>query len=231
MNLETLRLLQDYRDKAYISNLLCELSCSYYSVVRQVINTPIILCSSIMTVLNSSSFSDNELRVANIVVNFCTTLLLSISINFKITEKISSFRTSGIKFIKLCHVIDDKLLHDDDEISKDVIKQMIVDYDAIYESLDYTFPSHIKKKLKIKYYGKKALPNILDCETVFIDTDKGKKNISEMAVRKSSISDEITCDSVNTQLNGIQVISDEIQSPDTIWTSNYTLVSPVFINK
>lgn len=231
MNPETQKLLQDYRDKAYVSNLLCELSCSYYVVVRQVINTPIILCSSIMTVLNSNSFAENDLRIANIVVNFCTTLLLSISINFKITEKISSFRTSGIKFIKLCHVIDDTLLYNNDEVNKDVVKQMIVDYDAIFESLEYTFPSHIKKKIKLKYYGKKTLPNILDCETALIVTDKGNINISEIMVQKTSISDEITSDSVNTQLNGVQVISDQLDSPDTIWTSNYTFVSPIFMNK
>ena len=97
MNDKAKKTLQDYRDKAYISNIMCELSCEFYTLIRQIINVPLILSSSIMTVMNSWSFNENELKIANIVLNASTSLLLSLTGNFRISEKIGSFRALGLK--------------------------------------------------------------------------------------------------------------------------------------
>ena len=168
MNEKAVKTLQDYRDKAYVSNILCQLSCEFYTLIRQIINVPLILSSSIMTVMNSWSFNENELKIANIVLNASTSLLLSLTGNFRISEKIGSFRALGLKYNRLCHLIEDKLANDvDTEDCKDMIRQIITDYDTLTESLEYSYPSHIKEKCRKKYHGKRCLPNILNCEVDF----------------------------------------------------------------
>ena len=46
----------------------------------------------------------------------------------------------------------------------------MIDYDALYEQLDFPFPGFIKNRNK-KYQNKKVLPNILNCEINFYRID------------------------------------------------------------
>ena len=171
MNERTVKTLQDYRDKSYVSNIMCELSCEFYTLIRQIINIPLILSSSVMTIINSWTFDENDLKISNIILNASTALLLSLSGNFRISEKIGSFRALGLKYNKLCHLIEDHLANSIDVIDcKDMTRQIIAEYDALNESLEFTYPSHIKTKCKRKFYGKRCLPNILNCEIDFTDS-------------------------------------------------------------
>ena len=56
MDERTIRILQDYRDKCYISDILCTMNCDYYKKMRQIINIPLILSSTVMSIMNSSTF-------------------------------------------------------------------------------------------------------------------------------------------------------------------------------
>ena len=166
MDDKSIRILQDYRDKCYVSNILCEMNCDFYRKVRQIVNIPLILSSTIMGIMNSSSFPENDLKIANIVLNASTSLLLSLIGNFKVAEKVSSFRNSALKFNKLCHFIEDKLMNEDD-ITNETVRQVIIDYDNIYESLEFSFSGRSKEKCKQRFGGKRTLPNILNCEIDF----------------------------------------------------------------
>ena len=130
--------------------------------MKTIINIPLILTSSVMTVINSSFNADN-IKVANIILNASTSLILSLVSNFKFTEKSAHFRSMNIKFTKLLHQIEDLLINDVEELNKESIKEVIADYDTLVEGLEYDFNGFIKNRVKNKYKDIKCLPNILNC--------------------------------------------------------------------
>lgn len=163
-----IEILEQYRDKSYVSNVLCQSSSDFYNTLKSIISIPLILSSSVMTILNSSDINTDQMKIANIVLNGCTVVLLSLSSNFKVAEKQTSFRTLALKFNKLCHLIEDKLMYDIDKITHQEIKEIIKDYDTLHEALEFTFPHHIKTRTRNTYKNKRTLPNILNCENSFV---------------------------------------------------------------
>ena len=167
-----IKLLESYRDKAYITSILCSQSQEHFSFLRSMVNLPIILSSSVMTVLNSMSDNSNEMKYANIVLNTWTSLILSIIGNFKLTEQATNFKQIEIKMNKLTHKIEDFLSIDLESTKIEDIRAIINEYDALNESLDFPFPNFIKNRVKKVYSGKKTLPNILNCEISFVKVDE-----------------------------------------------------------
>ncbi len=73
---EQIKLLESYRDKAYITSILCSQSVEHFSFLRSIINIPLILSSSTMTVLNSKDEgTNNNMKYTNIVLNAWTNLI------------------------------------------------------------------------------------------------------------------------------------------------------------
>ena len=169
---EQIKLLESYRDKAYITSILCSQSAEHFSFLRSIINIPLILSSSTMTVLNSMDEGNNNMKYANIVLNAWTSLILSLVGNFKLPEQATNFSQIQVKMNKLCHQIEDKLTIDLESCKIEDIRHFINDYDALYEQLDYAFPNFIKNRVKKIYSGKKVLPNILNCEISFVKIDE-----------------------------------------------------------
>ena len=167
-----IKLLESYRDKAYITSILCSQSQEHFSFLRSMVNLPIIITSSVMTVLNSMSDNSNEMKYANIVLNTWTSLILSIIGNFKLTEQATNFKQIEIKMNKLTHKIEDFLSIDLESTKIEDIRAIINEYDALNESLDFPFPNFIKNRVKKVYSGKKTLPNILNCEISFVKIDE-----------------------------------------------------------
>ena len=166
------KLLESYRDKAYITSILCAQSSEHFSFLRSMVNLPLILSSSVMTVLNSMSDNSNEMKYANIVLNTWTSLILSIIGNFNLTEQATNFKQIEIKMNKLTHKIEDFLSIDLESTKIEDIRAIINEYDALNESLDFPFPNFIKNRVKKVYSGKKTLPNILNCEISFVKIDE-----------------------------------------------------------
>ena len=166
---DQLILLESYRDKAYISSVLCEKTASYYAFYKNIFNIPLILSSSVMTILNSSSdISSNDLKITNIIINGITAITLAVVNNFKFAERTTIFKTNNIKFTKLLHSIEDSLINDKNNLTTEMIRNYIQMYDTLYENLDYNFPETIKNKVRDIYKGKKTLPNILNCEVSLV---------------------------------------------------------------
>ena len=161
------KLLEDYRDKCYVSNILCQLSSEHYGRFKNIFSIPLLLSSSVMTILNSSDIPSYDMKIANIVLNGCTVLLIALMNNFKFVEKQNSFRSIGIKFIKLTHSIEDKLTYDINDVSSDVINNFIKEYDTLNEILEFGFPESIKNSVKKEYKDIKTLPNVLNCVSTF----------------------------------------------------------------
>ena len=69
---EQIKLLESYRDKSYITSILCSQSAEHFSFLRSIVNIPLILSSSTMTVLNSmDEGGNNNMKFANIYFFIC----------------------------------------------------------------------------------------------------------------------------------------------------------------
>ena len=159
--------LQQYRDKCFIYNILCEKSVEYFSLMKNIVSIPLIVSSAIMTIMNSGSFTPESMQTPNIVVNACTTIIISFMNNFKLAEKCNTFRTLGLKYTKLLHYIEDKL-NTDEVINGEDVREIVKEYDSLAEQNEFIIPSHIRNKVKKSYGGKRSMPNILNCEIDFV---------------------------------------------------------------
>lgn len=172
LTVEQIKLLQDYRDKSYIISVLCNECAEYYSFIRSCINVPLILSSSIMTILNSyNKINSDDLQISNIILNSSTALILSLSSNLKLNEKIINFKNISQKMNKYCSHIEDILTNHLSEITNGEITKYIEDYNNLNEQIEFSFVGHIKDRIKKKYDGKKTLPNQLNCITSFVVYD------------------------------------------------------------
>ena len=170
LNSKQVKLLQDYRDKSYVMNVLLTRSYERFNFIKQITNIPLILSSSVMAIINSSSFDGNEVKMPNIVINSITALILSLIGNFQITERENCFQTLSGKFLKLTHEIEDALTNNLEEVDKSDVKKYIDDYDNLIGNITYVIPKDIQTKVKNSYCGKKCLPAFLNCESDFTNS-------------------------------------------------------------
>jgi hypothetical protein len=144
LSTEQIKLLESYRDKAYICNILCDESFNHYSFIKNLVNLPLILSSSVMTVLNSSDFDAQTMRIPNIVLNASTTSILSLINNYKLPEKCQTFRNKAIKYMHLCNQIEDSLTNNllQDKPEKSLSIQIRVTIVQILRSIQH-YGNHI----------------------------------------------------------------------------------------
>jgi hypothetical protein len=162
-------LLKQYQEKSFVSSILAEEACNYFSFIKNIINIPLIICNSAMVCINSSITDQELLKILNIILNSSTGLILSLISNFKIYEHITQYHQLQIKYTKLSHLIDSKLTNDIDNINTAFIQNVIDDYDAISESQEFPYPSAIKKRIKKQYDTKLSLPSSLSVDIVEIE--------------------------------------------------------------
>jgi hypothetical protein len=155
------QLLVQYRDKAYVMSILCSECSDYYSRINNFFKFPLILTNSIMVIFNSENFEN--IRIANIILNVATSLILSLVGNFKLNERVINFTSKSVKFNKLCHKIEDLLYNSIDDITTENIRANIDEYDTINEQIEYPFVGYIKDKLIKKYSNNRSMPNALNC--------------------------------------------------------------------
>lgn len=162
MNSKTARILDDHLDKCFVYSVLLEQSHSYYGKIKTLLKVPIILTSSVMSIVNSNIGGENDeaLKIVNIVFNVLTAVILGLASTFKIEEKYSNFLQAERKFLKLSSKIEQKMLNEDDIIDKGFVKEIINEYDMIVEGIDHDLPIFIKKRVRAQYATKKTLPMI-----------------------------------------------------------------------
>jgi hypothetical protein len=136
---------------------------------------PTILGSSILTIMNSADIDISMMKIINITLNGLKTLILAISTNYKLNDRINNYKSNRTKIIKLQHIIESFILKNE-TITPTLLEGFINEYDKIYEDLIFSFPHHIKMKVIQKYQGKKSLPNSLN----FLATTEATANIVEI---------------------------------------------------
>ena len=114
-------------DKTYITNILCDLSYNYYNFINNCIMLPTILGSSILTIMNSAEIDNSKMKIINITLNGLNTLILAISTNYKLNDRINNYKTNKIKIIKLQHIIESYILKNETiTLTKDHVKYVCV---------------------------------------------------------------------------------------------------------
>jgi len=125
--------------------------------------------------MNSSEIDVSKMKIINITLNGLNTLILAISTNYKLNDRINNYKSNRTKIIKLQHLIESYMLKNE-TITPAILEGFINEYDKIYEDLTFSFPYHIKMKVIAKYQGKKSLPNSLN----FLATTDATADIVEI---------------------------------------------------
>ena len=166
--------LKEYRDRCYINSLCCEASYNFYNLINNIFLFPTILGSSILTCLNSSNIDTEKIKYTNIIINGTITIILAITTQYKIHDRISMFKAYQSKYTKLNHHIESLLNSKKEiEISNDEIISIVNKYDNLVDELFFTYPNHIRTKIIKKYQNTNiTLPNSLqlDSSIVIINT-------------------------------------------------------------
>jgi hypothetical protein len=93
--------LRQYQEKSFVSSILAEEACNYFSFIKNIINIPLIICNSAMVCINSSITDQELLKILNIMLNSSTGLILSLISNFKIYEHITQISPITNKIYKI----------------------------------------------------------------------------------------------------------------------------------
>jgi hypothetical protein len=159
---EQKKLLKNYKDKSLIIGILAKRSYEFFSTIQTFVNIPLILSSTTLAILNSATLSGEQMKVPNIIINSITGLTLAMINNFKISDKVSVFKTLGTKMNKLNHRIEETIANDIDNITDEKLSSFIKEYETLIESCDFNFPTSIKRKVYDRYKNKGyILPNSL----------------------------------------------------------------------
>lgn len=161
-----INILKQYRDRAYINSILCESSYNYYNVINNILLFPTILGSSILTCLNSSNIDNEKIKYTNIIINGTITIILAVTTQYKIHDRINTFKSHQIKYTKLNHLIESILnTKKEEDINIEDVNVIVNKYDMLGEELIFTYPNHISNKVIKRFKGTTiTLPNSLALE-------------------------------------------------------------------
>ena len=154
--MNNLDVIYQYKDKSFIYNILCIRSSTFFNRVKNVIQAPIILISSVMAILNSS-FKPEEMQIYNIILNGLTAFLMNLAGTYQIAEKASRYKNVGQKWSQLLHLIEDKV--NNNNLENDDIRDVVRIYDELITQSD-DIPEFICNTVKKQFKGR-HLPVIL----------------------------------------------------------------------
>ena len=139
-------------------------------MINNIFLFPTILGSSILTCLNSSNIDTEKIKYTNIIINGTITIILAITTQYKIHDRISLFKAYQSKYTKLNHHIESLLnSKKESEISNEDIISIVNKYDSLVDELYFTYPNHVRNKI-IKKYEKTniTLPNSLALDSSIV---------------------------------------------------------------
>lgn len=155
-------LLDDLLDQCFIYSILCYKSHVFYNRLKYMFQFPIIISSSIMSLINSNlEQTDPAIKIVNISFNIFTALMLAINNNLKFEARSDTFKAHQNKFIKMQHDIEKHILNNE-LLSTEFLNSLVEKYDSIVESINYDIPSYILNDVRNTYKEKKTLPIIIN---------------------------------------------------------------------
>jgi hypothetical protein len=154
-------ILDQYCDKSFVYSVLCQKSSSYFNRLKYALQLPLIVTSTVLTYINSNNDENmlEAMRIVNPIFNLTTAILLAVNNMFKFESKANDFKNNGIKFQKLSHLIEQKMLESPNNINQDLINSIITQFDNITENCT-DVPGHICRSVHNEFATKKHLPII-----------------------------------------------------------------------
>ena len=159
--------LKSYLDKCFISAILCDYHYQYYYKINMIVMMPTIIGSAILTCLNSSELDNKIIKWINISINGLNTLIIALTTNYKLQDRLTTYRTLYNKYQKLSHKIESSI-NNSSNINEKIIDEIINEYDAIQNDNDYGYLTSYKKIIIDKYGKIKSMPNSLQLESNLI---------------------------------------------------------------
>jgi len=155
-------ILEQYNDKSFVYSLLCSKTSRYYNYMKLGFAMPLILTSTALTYINSNNdpSMQDAMRFINPIFNMITAIILGVQNVFKFETKSNQYKQNCIKFQKLSHQIEAKMLNKQD-INEDFITSIIMQYDNIQEEC-MDLPSHICNAVRKEFATKRHLPIIIN---------------------------------------------------------------------
>ncbi len=153
--------LKEYRDKTYIYQILSLKTTTFYNRIKQIVQLPIIIISSIMAIINST-FKPDDLQVANVVLNGMVAFLMNLVGTYQIAEKVGRYKSVSQKFSQLLHLIEDKINNNQNDIED--VRDITRVYDELLTQCD-DVPQFICDKVRRQFNGRLTLPIILNGDT------------------------------------------------------------------
>jgi hypothetical protein len=131
--------------------LLCSKASSYWSLIKFGFNIPLVLTSSAMCIINSISEDANEVKVANIVVNAISVLIMSLNNSIKASEKCDLFRRLGQQFLLLSGQIENDNEITDNDFNIIAIKYENLVNDVLFEDIPDRYKKQVAESFKERY--------------------------------------------------------------------------------
>ena len=143
-------------DKCEAMSLLCSKATSYWSLLKFIFQLPLIFTSEIMCVLNAmENETKNTMKLPNIVVNGVSVMVLSVSNQLKVPEKVELFKNLSNQFLLLAHSIE---ALEPENITRDIINSTTEKYDILLQQcLFEDIPQRYKLEV-IKAFDGRAVP-------------------------------------------------------------------------
>jgi hypothetical protein len=121
---------------------------------------PLVIGSSVLTILNSSTIDESIMKYINITVNGLNTLIIALTTNYKLNDRLTTYKNLYNKYQKISHKIESNI-NNSSEITDRILDDVISEYDAIGNDNDYGYLSSYKKKIVEKYGKTRSMPNSL----------------------------------------------------------------------
>ena len=152
--------LKQYLDKSFISAILCQYHYEYYNKINYISMFPLVIGSSVLTILNSSTIDESIMKYINISINGLNTLIIALTTNYKLNDRLTTYKNLYIKYQKISHKIESSI-NNSTEITDKILDDIINEYDTIGNDNNFGYLSYYKIKIIDKYGKTRSMPNSL----------------------------------------------------------------------
>lgn len=226
MSFDDVESIEIYKDYTYIMYILCDKTSAFYSKIKNIISIPIVICSTGLSILNTTNFNEEIIRYISIGFNLLIALSVAILNLYKIPEKEFSFKSNAMSFLKLHNHINGELAKSKTLLTTIDVVSIINEYNMLCEYIVFHIPSRIRKDITINYQNYK-LPLLVTNNNKMIS--KKKFLFGYYFKQKSPInSNDTTSEKINIYITpDINNINNNTVSPIRSVLSEFSNSSPL----
>jgi len=107
------------------------------------------------------------MKYINISINGLNTLIMALTTNYKVNDRLTTYKNLYTKYQKLSHKIESSINNSQD-ITDKMLDDIINEYDNLQNDNDFQYLSSYKKKVIEKYGKSHKMPNSLALDGDFV---------------------------------------------------------------